>query len=141
MNIQIIETKVDELSFRKIEPKAKDESVIDADSSPISFSVAPAFNPDERKQFAVIFKITVKTSDEIAEFSVKYVAYFGSDEDITDDERNSPFFSINAPAIGYPFLRSYISNLMLISGYEPVMLPTINFVKMAQDKAAQDKTD
>ena len=42
----------------------------------------------------------------------------------------NPFLHVNAPAIAYPFLRAYIANLLLISGYDPLMLPSINFDAM-----------
>jgi len=54
---------------------------------------------------------------------------FETDEEITEEFKNSHFPKINAPAIAYPYLRAYVSNLTLQSGVTPVMLPTINFVK------------
>lgn len=42
------------------------------------------------------------------------------------------FAKINAPAIAYPFLRAYIANFFISSGYNALMLPTINFQAMAE---------
>ena len=61
--------------------------------------------------------------------SFKIVFNFITDEQITEEFKHSHFPKINAPAIAYPYLRAYVSNLTLQSGVTPVMLPTINFVK------------
>ena len=54
---------------------------------------------------------------------------FITDEEITEDFKISHFPKINAPAIAYPYLRAFVSNLTLQSGVDPAMLPTINFIK------------
>ena len=57
---------------------------------------------------------------------------FQMDENVTNDFRDSDFVKINAPAIAFPYLRSYISNLTLQSGFSPIILPSINFVEFAK---------
>ncbi|WP_222708016.1 protein-export chaperone SecB [Algibacter pacificus] len=59
---------------------------------------------------------------------------FKLDKDISEEFKLSDFPKINAPAIAFPYLRAYISNLTLQSGFEPVMLPSINFVNLAKEK-------
>ncbi|RQM76325.1 hypothetical protein EHZ47_09115 [Aeromonas jandaei] len=73
------------------------------------------------------------------EFTMMYRAQFITDDVITDEFKESPFVFVNSPAIAYPFLRAYVSNVLLMSGYEPMMLPTINFQKLYKDKQAKDK--
>ena len=46
--------------------------------------------------------------------------------------KQSDFLTINAPAIAFPYVRSYISNLTLQSGFSPIILPSVNFVKLAK---------
>ena len=58
---------------------------------------------------------------------------FGLDEDITEEFKVSDFPKINAPAIAFPYLRAFISNVTLQSGFNPVMLPSINFVEFAKN--------
>lgn len=59
---------------------------------------------------------------------------FSTDCEITDDLKNSDFIKINAAAIAYPFLRSFVANLTLQAGYPSVILPTINFVSFFEEE-------
>lgn len=58
---------------------------------------------------------------------------FKIDEDISEEFKLSNFPKINAPAIAFPYLRAFVSNLTLQSGFEPIILPSINFVKLAEE--------
>jgi preprotein translocase subunit SecB len=40
---------------------------------------------------------------------------------------SSPFVNLNAPAIAYPYLRSFITTVTATGGYNPIILPAINF--------------
>ena len=40
--------------------------------------------------------------------------------------------AINAPAIAFPYLRSFLSILTMQAGYPPVMIPSVNFVEFAK---------
>lgn len=53
------------------------------------------------------------------------------DDIITDKFKNGSFPAINAPAIAFPYLRSFLSIITMLSGYPPVMLPSVNFVEFA----------
>lgn len=44
------------------------------------------------------------------------------------------FANINAPAIIFPFIREHLSNVSMKAGIQPILLPPINFVKLAEDK-------
>jgi preprotein translocase subunit SecB len=62
--------------------------------------------------------------------SVKYInilctGFFEFDAGL-NQENKEIFKNINAPAILYPYIRSYISALTGLSGIKPVILPTIN---------------
>lgn len=57
----------------------------------------------------------------------EYVSHFRTSDPIDDKFKNSHFPTINAPAVAFPFLRSFVSTLMLNAGYDPVILPDINF--------------
>ena len=70
------------------------------------------------------------------EFKVKATAHFETSEKVSADFENSPFARINAPAIAFPYVRAFISNFTLNSGYNPVLLPSFNFVEMAKGDGA-----
>ncbi|ENM3932477.1 protein-export chaperone SecB [Vibrio cholerae] len=58
---------------------------------------------------------------------IKYVALFEGDDEFDEEFQQSAFPRVNAPAIAYPFLRAFIGTFLLNGGYEPIMLPSVNF--------------
>lgn len=91
------------------------------------------FSEELANFFSVEFFLKMK-KDDVFELSLKASAHFTAEKKIEKSDRTSPFFKINAPAIAFPYLRSFVSNLTLNSGYNPIILPTFNFVQMAQEK-------
>lgn len=91
-----------------------------------SFSTKVDFEPN---CFYVTFDLTLKTEEDKI-VNVVYQSEFTTDIHIDEQFRKSDFPYVNAPAIAYPFLRAFVSNLTLNSGYSPVMLPSVNFVAM-----------
>ncbi len=84
-----------------------------------------------------LFKLdmSVKVADEKGNIniSMKIEGVFEFDRDLTDEQRNS-FFDVNAPAILLPFVRAYISSLTSLSGFNHIILPTINFAVRAENE-------
>jgi preprotein translocase subunit SecB len=122
MNIQFIDTKVTHLNLVGI----SQENI--EDTNDFNFSFTSAFSELELNEFLIIFNVSLKIDDEFV-LIVEYAARFSVDGDIDETFKESNFVKINAPAIAYPFLRAYISNLTLSSGFSPIILPTINFTK------------
>lgn len=107
-----------------------------------NFRYSTLFPGNEEREFAIEYKIKICTPE--CKLKLVFVSFFETTEDITEEQKNeSKFFNINAPAIGYPFLRAYVANLMISSGYNPIMLPTVNFQKLADEsdevKALENK--
>lgn len=100
-----------------------------SDSKKFDLSFAPAFTKESSREFMIGFKIGIYKAHYDLKLEIVFV--FNVDVDIDDDFKNSPFLKINAPAIAFPYVRSYISNLTLQSGYPPVFLPSINFVALS----------
>ncbi|MBF0752010.1 MULTISPECIES: protein-export chaperone SecB [unclassified Pasteurella] len=82
----------------------------------------------DKQTFAINFKFSHSHKDGIS-IELEYQAIFKVDSESHVDETllDNPFLHVNAPAIAYPFLRAYVSNLFLMSGYAPLMLPSVNF--------------
>ncbi len=85
-------------------------------------------------QFAVIVEIGLASVSKTFQFKMKATAHFESTEKIPIDFVTSPFARINAPAIAFPYIRTFISNFTLNIGYNPVMLPSFNFVEMTKER-------
>lgn len=97
------------------------------------FSLETSNSFDEsHNRFFVRFDL--KLDDQKFDLSIEVVYSFEVTEGAVDEEfMNSHFPKVNAPAIAFPFLRAMISTITLQAGLRPVMLPSINFSKLAED--------
>ncbi len=123
MKIQLQEWKVKDLSF-SIKP---DPTPLGNKENNFQLSFGHAFK-DNPKEFIIGFKI--KIEEESFDLELEMIFMFHVDTEINEEFKNSPFLKINAPAIAFPYIRSYISNFTLQSGFNPIILPSINFVSL-----------
>lgn len=131
MNIQLKWWKVKELSLQ-----IKDNDIEGEEKkSPFDMSIGHFFSKDNSREFGIGFEI--KIEEEEFTLFIEIAFLFELDEDINEEFKKSDFIKINAPAIAFPYVRSYISNLTLQSGFLPIMLPSINFVRIAQRNIEQ----
>ena len=124
MKIQLKNWRITQVNFSLLAKNEKrDENTFNLESGNY-FSD----NKDDRT-FDVDFKLTVFDTafDLVVEASYTFEVL---DEAITEEFKLSSFPRINAPAIAFPFLRAFISNLTLQAGMKPVILPSINFVEL-----------
>lgn len=105
----------------------------ESDESESSFDYEKHFSTSDKKSFAITFDLKVNTPE--FNLDLVYVSYFLADDEILEEDHDSKFYTVNAPAIAYPFLRAYVANLLMSSGFSTVMIPTINFVMLAEQKS------
>lgn len=100
----------------------------------LGFIAKPEFHDADASRFDIVFELAMPFNDgerqEDFVLKVEFWATFRTDEDMTEEFKNSHFIYVNAPAIAYPYLRALISNVLLQSGYDPLMLPAVNFAAM-----------
>ena len=89
------------------------------------------FNDEIDKEYILLF--TGNFENELFTLNVIFGAVFGTSESIDEDFKESDFVKINSPAIAFPFLRSFISNLTLNAGLSPFILPAYNFAKIKEE--------
>ncbi|ANZ09603.1 protein-export chaperone SecB [Vibrio parahaemolyticus] len=101
-------------------------------------TLGSAFSEQSDDSFQIIFDIQLNVEKAGARtdvpshlFDLKYVAVFELDEPITEEFIEGLFPKVNAPAIAYPYMRAFISTTLLNAGYDPVMLPSVNFQALA----------
>jgi len=99
-----------------------------------AFGVGSWFDDESRNSFAITFDLSLENSEKGFFIRVKSTAHFETDKEFDEGFKDSSFVKISAPAIAFPYLRTFISNLTLNSGYEPIILPSFNFVKIAEEK-------
>lgn len=99
-----------------------------------SLNVAVRVPKEENNQaFAICFTVQASALAEYKiEIECEFWAFFVSDEPLTQEFLESHFASVNAPAIAYPYLRSFIALSLVGAGYDAMHLPTINFVERNQ---------
>jgi len=101
------------------------------EKSNFELALETGFSEDDLRSFRIKFRAVI--SSEVGyELIIEYSSFFETEEVIVESFKSSNFVTINAPAIAYPFLRSFISTITLNAGYEPVLIPTINFQALAQ---------
>ena len=93
-------------------------------------------NEDEKKIFMVEFDAKVNNTPKTILFSTKFRVIFKSQNNVTKEYLDSPGIRINSPAIAFPFLRSFVSTVSVNAGYPPIILPSINFVRLTAKSIA-----
>ena len=82
------------------------------------------------KVFQTIFIVNIKDKGKTFNLQVKA----SSDYEIIGDvspEIYENLVRLNAPAIAYPYLRAFISTMVLQAGMNPIIIPPLNFNKPA----------
>ena len=125
MDISFIESKLLSLSFQTEQEGLKDN---------FNLKYTSGFSAENEKQFIVKFDVNL-TSDEGVSISLEYMGLFETEEKITKEFQKGKFVTINAPAITFPYLRSFITTFTVNAGLPPVILPTVNFQALAAKNA------
>ncbi len=92
------------------------------------------------KVFKVELNFDAPENNEIFDLSIEYHALFECSTSVTEEFLNSDFAKISAPAIGFPYLRAFISTFSVQGGLPPIILPSINFIQFSKelDKQKQE---
>lgn len=83
-------------------------------------------------QFHLELAVSIKEASDKFDISIIAVAIFEFDENADIEQYKSTLFTVNAPAIAFPYIRAYISNLTAQSGLFTVTLPTFNLSAMGE---------
>lgn len=97
----------------------------------LDISVNSFLNEETKKGFFLNLQIKLHTSDNSFELVLNSRSAFETDEQIETSYLESPMVKVNAPAIVFPFLRAFITTVTTNAGYEPIILPPINFAKFS----------
>lgn len=117
--------KLDKMSF-------SEKAAFDTKEESFSLRTSCYFPEDEENAFFVSFDLQIDEKSFKLDTRVSFKFKTSDDSKITQEFKLSNFPKVNAPAIAYPYLRSFISNFTLSSGYKVAILPTINFSALNQ---------
>lgn len=126
--------KLDGYLIRKSEIRI-DEGV--DKEEPLNINISPS-GIKEKDKFTLILDLKITNKNDLFNINITAEAYFSFREDISVDMMGH-FFTINAPAIIFPYIRGYISMLTSLSGCGTVMLPTLNLTDLGKELASNIK--
>lgn len=92
----------------------------------------------EKKSFQLEMNVKVWEENQRFDASISAIGFF-SFEQVHDKESLSNYFYINAPAIIFPYIRSYISALTALSGMEAIVLPPLVLSGLRDELIANTK--
>ncbi|WP_018478139.1 protein-export chaperone SecB [Pontibacter roseus] len=136
--------RLETLQVTKVGFTGKEFPTIDATPQSIKFELEyrpiplQSVTDKDKHHFGVQFTSSIVDVNGAINLEIEATAIFESDKEVNDDFLGSGFAKVNAPAIAFPYLRSFISTLTLNAGYTPVILPSVNFTKSVE-KVAQNK--
>lgn len=119
------------------------EYIGDMEQAEVSYGikVAHKFDREVSSQiFGLRLIIEIEAQNGI-KINLESHSEFIVDIDITEEFMSSHFARINAPAIVYPFVRAFITNLTVNGGYPPIILPAVNFQKLAEEQSEEQKEE
>ena len=126
MQLNVVKNEVISLSIRE----TNEEINLKTDQSRLDLGFAVEFF---KESYSIIFNIKL-IFDDNKELNLLYKTIFQTSIEIDDKFKDSKFPYVNSPSIAFPFLRAFIPNITMMSGYSVVMLPSINFIKMYEEK-------
>lgn len=109
-----------------------EEGVNSENEYELTFNFAQMEGEDDG--YAIIFSFSTVLPSQSLRLELDYIAEFKSDQPLPEGFHDSHFANVNSPAIAFPYLRAFISNLLVSSGYNPLILPSINFQAWGKEK-------
>lgn len=135
MTEKIIQNQIRLVTFKAVkveiscEPLTNQKAKFDLKLANITFS-------DNPKWFAKAFTaslIALSPGSEVVICNIEFHAVFECSNIIDQTFLDSEFAKISAPAIGFPYVRAFISTVSLQAGLPPIILPSINFVQFSKE--------
>ncbi|WFW93797.1 hypothetical protein NFJ87_10560 [Citrobacter freundii] len=130
MKITPISGKVVNFNLKALPPqsqKKKQKKTEDEVNATINFDNEVYINTHDSKIFKVRYKLLVTIPHQV-EVNLTYDFDFRSDEEVDSDIPKSLTIRSDVPAYCYPYMKSYVENILNMSGYGGVPLPYLDFI-------------
>ena len=92
----------------------------------VNFKFPTGLDFTQKNLISFPMEVLIENEDKSLRIQVGIIGIFESDVDLTKEKS---FVEISAPAIIFPYIRAYVSNLTSMSGIQPILLPTYNMTK------------
>jgi preprotein translocase subunit SecB len=104
-----------------------DDNLTDELDMKIGYSIM--FSETDTNRFVIKFKVKLLNKEGNFDARFTMIALFEAETEVDETFKNSLLVKINAPAIAFPFLRSFIMTMSVNAGFKPIIIPSINLTK------------
>lgn len=84
----------------------------------------------DNKLFTLTLRVVIRDATDNLEVGMVIKGFFSYE--MGSIEELLPYISVNAPAILFPYIRSYISSMTALGGMPPIILPTLNLTRVGE---------
>lgn len=130
MKLTLVGYKLVKMSFQAIGPGTK---------CGMRLGFGQFYPESEKRILGLGFDVSLQSEEFSLDTEMRF--FFEGDQNMDDEFKTSSFPIINAPAIAFPYLRSFISILTVQAGYAPVIIPSINFVEFAKNASRHNGSE
>ena len=127
--------KVEKARFRFVEYLFKETSIKltgEDISDDVEFGIEPnGIFEEDNKMFILTLNVLVKDKKSSLEVKMTVTGKFGYETN--DIQELVPYLGFNAPAIMFPYIRAYITNITALGGMSPIILPTLNMESVGKE--------
>ena len=81
-------------------------------------------------QFELYLDLKIREQNDLVKIDIKTVSFFTFEEG--EEIAENRFFTVNAPAMVYPYIRAYISTLTAQSGIGTIVMPAMNLLPLGE---------
>ncbi|PAA95495.1 protein-export chaperone SecB [Serratia fonticola] len=131
MKFQLESNRVEALSIERAE---KDDQL----KNKFHFKYHCLHDKNRSKEFVIVFDFDLQSKKGFR-LSLEHHFLFKASQVLSDEFLGSHFTTVNAPAIAYPYLRAFVSTILLNGGLESILLPAVNFVELSKKQSKDDK--
>ena len=101
-------------------------------SDDVEFGIEPnGIFEEDNKMFILTLNVLVK--DKKSSLEVKMTVTGKFEYETNDIQELVPYLGFNAPAIMFPYIRAYITNITALGGMSPIILPTLNMESVGKE--------
>lgn len=136
--------KVEKARFRFVEYLFQETSIKltgEDIGDDVEFGIEPnGIFEEDNKMFILTLNVLVK--DKKSSLEVKMTVTGKFEYETNDIQELVPYLGFNAPAIMFPYIRAYITNITALGGMSPIILPTLNMESVGKellDKISSNK--
>ena len=127
--------KVEKARFRFVEYLFKETSIKltgEDISDDVEFGIEPnGIFEEDNKMFILTLNVLVKDKKSSLEVKMTVIGKFKYETN--DIQELVPYLGFNAPAIIFPYIRAYITNITALGGMSPIILPTLNMESVGKE--------